>query len=137
MRQTPTNASLGSSMNCTHEIREIRGKASVGNRNRVMTKFLVASIILANALLPSVAAQKAWWQTWDNFPKVPRIVAADVKTLVLSGQKAIFVYSGYKVPETVCGSVVIPYTLVPPNADGSRIVLDSIPKDYWIFCYCP
>lgn len=102
-----------------------------------MNKCILALTLITNMFLTSAGPQKAWWQEWSNFPKAPRISAADVKTLVLGGEKALFVYSGYKVPEQVCGSVYIPYTLVPPNADGSRVRLDSIPKDYWIFCYCP
>lgn len=89
------------------------------------------------AVPPFVFTQQDWWKTWSNFPKVPKISATEAKAVVLRGEKALFVYSGYKVPETVCGSVHIPYTLVPPNADGSRINLAAVPKDYWIFCYCP
>ncbi len=83
-----------------------------------------------------VYAQK-WWRSWETPPKVPEITAKMAKDLLLSGEKAVFVYAGYDVPEMVCGSLYIPYTLVPPYADGSRINLSSIPKDWWIFCYCP
>jgi len=97
--------------------------------------FLSAAMICC--CLVSVGFSKEWWQTWDNFPKVPKISAATAKELVTSGQKVIFIYAGYKVSEKLCGSGAIPYTLVPPNANGSRVDLRAIPKDYWILCYCP
>ena len=102
-----------------------------------MIKYLANIALIVAICLPSLGAQKKWWQTWPNYPKVPRITASEVKQIVLSGQKAIFVYSGYEVREMVCGSLIITYGLVPPQADGSRVNLTGIPKDAWIFCYCP
>ena len=76
------------------------------------------------------------WQKWDNFPKVPKITAKEVKNLMLAGEKIVFVYAGYEVDQVVCGSYYIPYTKVPPNNDGSTVNF-RISKDYWIMCYCP
>jgi hypothetical protein len=101
---------------------------------RVLTTVLLAASCLFSA---GGQSQKQWWQTWSNFPKVPKISADIAKKLVLSGEKAVFVYAGYKVDEFVCGSMELPYTLVPPNADGSRVNLSAVPKDAWVFCYCP
>lgn len=81
-------------------------------------------------------AEEKWWEKWASHPNVPRITAKEVKALMMAGEKILFVYAGYKVNEIVCGSLVIPYTLVPPFGDGSRIKL-TIPKDFWIMCYCP
>lgn len=97
--------------------------------------FRVAGPCVAIFLMcSSVGAGQLWWQKWSRYPKVPRVTAGEVKTLMLSGQKMIFVYAGYKVKEVVCGSLIIPYTLVPPYADGSKVKL-HIPKNYWIMCY--
>ena len=84
----------------------------------------------------SVDAEQ-WWRKWDAFPKdpkVPRITAKQVKDLMLAGEKMVFVYAGYKTREVVCGSFYVPYTLVPPKADGSGVRI-RIPKNYWIMCY--
>lgn len=79
-------------------------------------------------------AEQYWWQKWSLYPDVPRITAKEVKRLFLSGQKMVFVYCGYKIKEVVCGSYIIPYTLVPPYADGSKVRI-RIPKNYWVMCY--
>lgn len=84
----------------------------------------------------SVDAEQ-WWKKWDAFPKdpkVPRITAKQVKDLMLAGEKVVFVYAGHKTGSVVCGSFYVPYTLVPPKADGSGVRI-KIPKDYWIMCY--
>ena len=81
-------------------------------------------------------AQEEWWQKWDNYPKVPKITASQVKQYMLSGEKIIFVYAGYEVDQVVCGSLYIPYTKVPPSGDGSTVTI-PVPKNYWIMCYCP
>lgn len=80
------------------------------------------------------ASKKLWWQKWNRYPNVPRIQAEQVKSLVRSGKKIVFIYAGYAVKEVVCGSLILPYNLVPPFADGSRIKL-RIPKTAWIMCY--
>jgi hypothetical protein len=101
----------------------------------MIRKLIISALfIFAVPLLQGV--EKKWWQSWDNFPKVPKITAAQAKMLITGGEKAVLVYSGYKVQSIVCGSLVIPYNLVPPSADGSRLNLTSIPKDYWILVYC-
>ena len=94
-------------------------------------------IILCFIFLSPVYAQKAqkWWQKWDNFPDVPRITGPEVQKLMLRGERMVFVYAGYEVDDVVCGSLYIPYTLVPPSASGSRIKIKKIPKDWWIMCY--
>lgn len=96
---------------------------------------ILALLIFIPQLL--AGAEKEWWQKWDNFPSVPKISAAQTKALMLSGEKIVLIYSGYSVTETVCGSLAIPYTLVPPNANGARVNLSKIPKDWWVLCYCP
>jgi hypothetical protein len=102
-----------------------------------MTIYAVVFAMLFNFCSLSSGYQNKWWEKWDNYPKVPRISADLVKKIVLAKEKSLFVYSGYEIPEMVCGSLYIPYSLVPPNADGSRLNLSNIPKDSWIFCYCP
>jgi hypothetical protein len=85
-------------------------------------------------LISTVAYGQEWWQTWEVYPKVPRITAKEVKRLMLSGEKMVFVYSGYEIDKIVCNSLFIPYTLVPPNSDGSGVKL-RVPADYWVMCY--
>jgi len=85
-------------------------------------------------MVSNVSYGEEWWQTWDSYPKVPRITAKEVKTLMLAGEKIVFVYAGYEVDQVVCGSFYIPYTKVPPSSDGSSVNI-RIPKDYWIMCY--
>jgi hypothetical protein len=78
-----------------------------------------------------------WWKKWPSAAKeAPRISADQVSQLFLSGARVVFVYAGYEKSEIVCGSIYIPYTLVPPRRDGSGVKL-GLPKDTWIMCYCP
>ena len=99
-------------------------------------KVLKILLIAAFAVMAhtSANAEQPWWKKWPRYPNVPRISAKQVKQLMLAGEKVVFVYSGYKVKEVVCGSFIIPYTLVPPYADGSKVKI-RLPKDYWIMCY--
>ena len=90
--------------------------------------------VLILTLVSNVAYAQIWWQQWDNYPTVPKITAGEVKTMMLAGEKIVFVYAGYAVKEIVCGSYYIPYTKVPPNSDGSGVNF-KIPKDYWVMCY--
>ncbi|MBU1342648.1 MAG: hypothetical protein KKE44_05095 [Proteobacteria bacterium] len=76
------------------------------------------------------------WKKWDMYPKVPIITGEQVKQLMLSGEKIIFIYAGYEIEKTVCGSIFIPYTNVPPHASGSKYNL-KFPKDTWLLAYCP
>jgi hypothetical protein len=94
---------------------------------------LIFSIIIFTS--SSIYAQE-WWQKWDNYPKVPKITAKEVKQMMLNGEKIVFVYAGYEVDKVVCGSFYIPYTNVPPNSDGSMVNF-KISTNYWIMCYCP
>jgi hypothetical protein len=100
-----------------------------------MKRNLVSVFLLLFCCLAEANAQE-WWQTWDNYPKVPRISAQEAKQLILAGEKVVFVYAGYEVDEVVCGSFYIPYTQVPPADDGSKVTF-RVPRDYWILCYCP
>ncbi len=102
-----------------------------------MIKKAIITLLLMSVSQVLAGAEKEWWRKWDNFPNVPKISAAQTKALMLSGEKIVLVYSGYRVPEIVCGSLTIPYTLVPPNANGARVNLSMIPKDWWVLCYCP
>ncbi len=82
--------------------------------------------------------QKQWWEKWDAFPKgnkAPRIMPEKVRELMMAGEKVVFVYAGYDVDTVLCGSLYLPYTLVPPESDGSRVNLKLLPKDGWIMCY--
>jgi hypothetical protein len=99
-----------------------------------MKRIIIIPIFLILILISTVAYCQEWWQTWDSYPKVPRITAREVKKMMLAGEKIIFVYAGYKVDTVVCGSFYIPYTKVPPNSDGSSVNI-RFPKDYWIICY--
>ena len=99
-----------------------------------MKKIIIMLIFLIFTLISNGSYAQEWWQRWDNFPKVPRITAKEVKKLMLSGEKIVFVYAGYEVDQVACGSIYIPYTKVPPNSDGSTVNF-NIPKDYWIMCY--
>jgi hypothetical protein len=93
---------------------------------------VLSSVIFT--LIANVSYGQEWWQKWDNFPKVPKITASEVKKMMLAGGKIIFVYAGYEVDQVVCGSFYIPYTKVPPSSDGSSVNI-RFPKDYWIVCY--
>jgi len=100
-----------------------------------MTYFpnILITILLIISITSSANAQE-WWQKWDNYPKVPRITAKEVKQLMLANEKIVFVYAGYDVDDLVCGSLYIPYTIVPPNSDGSTVKI-PVPRDYWVMCY--
>jgi len=99
-----------------------------------MKKFMVTFCFLIVILMSPPAHAQEWWQKWDNFPKVPRITAKEVKQMMLANEKIVFVYAGYEVDEVVCGSFYIPYTSVPPYSDGSMVNF-KIPQDYWVMCY--
>ena len=96
-----------------------------------LIKIISYSLIIL--ISTSVNAQE-WWQKWETYPKVPKISAKEVKERYLAGEKMVFVYGGFEVKEVVCGSLIIPYTLVPPSNDGSSVNY-RIPLDYWILCY--
>ncbi len=99
-----------------------------------MIKFMIALSLLVAIFGSTPAHGQEWWQKWDNFPKVPKITASEVKNMMLAGEKIIFVYAGYEVDQVVCGSLYIPYTKVPPSSDGSSVNI-RFSKDYWIMCY--
>lgn len=85
-------------------------------------------------LLTHYAFAQEDWRKWDNFPKVPKITAKEVKQLMASGEKIVFIYAGYETDKIVCGSYYIPHTKVPPYSNGSDIVI-NIPKENWIMVY--
>ena len=99
-----------------------------------MIKYLVALSLFITILVPAHAGAQKWWETWDDFPKVPKVTAREVKNMMLGGEKIIFVYTGYAVTEIVCGSFFIPYSKVPPRGDGSTVAI-TFPRDQWIMCY--
>jgi len=99
-------------------------------RIALLTIFSLLSMVTLND-----ASEVQWWQKWSNFPKVLRIQADQIQHIFNAKEKLVFIYCGYEVDEIVCGSQFIPYTLVPPNADGSRVNLSRLPKDAWIMCY--
>lgn len=97
--------------------------------------WLFLMMVCVMGFFEPAGAEELWWKKWQAHPKdMPRITAKEVKALMMSGEKILFVYAGYKIDSVVCGSVVVPYTLVPPFGDGSRAKL-KIPKDVWIMCY--
>ncbi len=107
-----------------------------------MKKKISMILLMACVCLVSVvhSKEKQWWEKWDRFPKedkAPRIMPNEVKKLMMAGEKMVFVYTGFDVEKVVCGSLYIPYLLVPPEHDGSRINLKPVPKDWWVMCYCP
>ncbi len=84
------------------------------------------------------SAEQTWWKKFDRFPKqdkAPRIMPDQVKQMLKNDEKMVFVYAGYDVKKVLCGSIYVPYTLVPPESDGSRVDLKVFPKDIWIMCY--
>lgn len=99
-----------------------------------MKRIIITLMSLILILISTVAYGQEWWQTWEVYPKVPRITAKEVKRLMLSGEKMVFVYAGYEIDKIVCSSFFIPYTLVPPNKDGSQVTF-RVPADYWVMCY--
>lgn len=102
-----------------------------------MIKSILIALFMACTVTMAPGFEKQWWEQWDNFPNVPRITAAQAKQIMLSGERAVFIYGGYKIDEIVCGSLIIPFNMLPPYADGSRVNITSIPKDWWVLCYCP
>lgn len=99
-----------------------------------MRRIVIMLSCLILALMSNVSYAEQWWQKWDSFPKVPKITADRVKSMMLAGEKIAFVYAGYKVDEVVCGSFYIPYTKVPPISDGSKVNF-RVPKDHWVMVY--
>jgi hypothetical protein len=79
-------------------------------------------------------AHADWWKAWNRYPNVPRITGPEIKAVLSAREPFVFVYAGYQIHTIVCGSLIIPYTFVPPYADGSRVKL-TLPKDMWIFAY--
>ncbi|MEE4357867.1 MAG: hypothetical protein V2I97_15475 [Desulfococcaceae bacterium] len=103
-----------------------------------MKFYLILIIAIVFSANPAAAGEKKWWEKWDAFPKdnkAPRIMPEKVKDLIMAGEKVLFVYAGYDVDTVLCGSLYLPYTLVPPRSDGSRVNLKVLPKDWWIMCY--
>ncbi len=77
------------------------------------------------------------WKEWNMFPKgvdAPRYTAERVQELLISGEKMVLIYAGYKTDTVICGSIFLPYRWVPPISDGSRVSL-NIPKDTWMVAY--
>jgi len=103
-------------------------------RKDTMKRILVMLVVLALTLISKVSFAQEWWQTWEVYPKVPKITAREVKNLMMNNEKLVLVYAGYEVDKIVCGSFYIPYTAVPPTTDGSGIVF-RVPTDYWVMCY--
>jgi hypothetical protein len=99
-----------------------------------MIKLSIALSLFIAILAPVGADAKRWWKQWNDFPKVEKITAREVKDIWLAGHKIIFVYTGDSVTEIVCGSFFIPHTKVPPRGDGSTIKV-AFPKGQWIMCY--
>ena len=106
----------------------------LGFKGANMKRIIIIFSFLIFILISNVSYGQEWWQKWDNYPKVPKITAKEVKSMMLTGQKLIFVYSGPVKDELVCGSFYIPYTKVPPSSDGSSVNI-QVPQNYWIMCY--
>ena len=104
-------------------------------KNTIRIILLLLSLCFVNS---GLCEEKQWWKKWDAFPKgnkAPRIMPEKVRELMMAGEKVVFVYAGYDVDTVLCGSLYLPYTLVPPQSDGSRVNLKALPKDGWIMCY--
>jgi rhodanese-related sulfurtransferase len=96
---------------------------------------LLTLLIAVNA--DSLDKKQEWCKKTDADDKAPRISAEEVRRMLLSKEKIIFVYSGSgNIKQVLCGSIYIPSSLVPPMSDGSKLNLAAIPKDYWLICYC-
>lgn len=77
------------------------------------------------------------WKDWNAYPKgadAPRYTADRVQQLLVAGEKMVLIYAGYETDKVVCGSIYLPYTMVPPFGNGSKVNL-NIPKDTWMVAY--
>ena len=74
------------------------------------------------------------WKQWNRYPKVPRMTGEQIKYLMQSGERIIFVYAGYEIEKTICGSIFIPYNKVPPYASGANYNF-KFPKNAWLLAY--
>ena len=63
---------------------------------------LMASIALVCLLGNSAYADEQWWKKWNPYPEVPKITAKEVKRLMTSGEKVVFIYADGE------GSITIP-----------------------------
>ena len=87
--------------------------------------------------LPPKAAAVEWWETWEMYPQVPSVTPQMAKRIFDTHENVVLVYGGYESERyVVCGSDYIPVGVVPPHADGSKMVF-NYPKDHWILVYCP
>lgn len=108
-----------------------------------MHKILLLLVALACAALVgplgAVAARaegtQPWYKSWNAFPDVPKMEQPAVEQLLRTNTPVIFIYAGYKVPELVCGTLLLTYTAVPPESDGSTVRFKA-PKDAWVLVYC-
>jgi hypothetical protein len=103
-------------------------------------KILIISIILllfGYSSMLQAGKVPANWKNWNRYPDVPRITGEQIKHMMLSGEKIIFIYAGYEIGESICGSIFIPYNKVPPFGSGSGYSNLKFPKDAWLFAYCP
>lgn len=101
---------------------------------KILTLTLVWLGLTAGSALAGVAAPN--WKDWDNYPDATRMTADQVQELLVAGEKMVLIYAGYKTDKIVCGSMYLPYTMVPPNASGAAVNL-TVPKDTWMVAYCP
>ncbi|MFP3982491.1 MAG: hypothetical protein ACLFV2_02210 [Desulfurivibrionaceae bacterium] len=101
-------------------------------------RLLIFNLLVICFLLPvNVSAQGVSnYKQWESHPDVPRISAEEVSDIVKRGEKVIFIYAGYKIEDTICNSIYIPYTLVPTFGSGAK-VSPRFPKDWWVLAYCP
>ena len=76
------------------------------------------------------------YKSWSTHPKVPTMSADQIQEIMLSGEKVILIYSGYRKDVSICGSIFISYLLTPPYGDGSK-VQPNFPRDAWLAVYCP
>ncbi len=103
-----------------------------------MTKKCLLVVLLLFLVFPCFSyAEKQWWQKWPGHPQGLRISVDSVKYLISTGEKITFIYAGYEGgegSEVICGSLIIPYTKVPPNADGHQVKVNFSP-DRWLLCF--
>jgi len=101
---------------------------------KIVSMLLLGFCLTSGVALAGIAAPD--WKKWDNYPDVQRMTADQIQELLVAGEKIVLIYAGYRTRNIICGSIYLPYTMVPPNASGAAVNL-KIPKDTWMVAYCP
>ena len=102
-------------------------------RFKIVTILLSLLVVSASAFCEGVPSN---WRAWDRYPEVTRYSAERVQDLLIAEEEMVLIYAGYETDKVICGSLYLPYTLVPPYSSGSK-VNPKISKDTWMVAYCP